>query len=586
MNTARKIFFLLTATQRKGAAVLLGLMLISMVLETLGIGLVIPIIALLMQSDPVASYPQLRPMLHAIGDPSQRELVTWVMLSLVGIYLVKAAFLAFVAWRQTTFAFAMLIELSQRLFKTYLRQPYVFHLQRNSAQLIRNAVNEVSQVSSLITAITGLLTESLVMIGVTALLLVVEPVGTLLVILVLSGVGWGFHLSTRGRIASWGIARQYHEGIRMQYLQEGLGGAKDVKLLGRESDFLDQFQTHNVASARGGQFQAFLQQLPRLWLEVIAIAGLAAVVLAMLAQGRSMTSIVPTMGLFAAAAFRLLPSMNRLLASVQAVRFGVPVIELLNEEFQLAVPDAAPRGAPAGILQAYIELCNVSYSYPGASIPSLHEVSLIIEKGEAIGFIGPSGAGKSTLVDVVLGLLTPTAGRVVVDGRDIQEDLRGWQDQIGYVPQTIYLTDDSLLRNVAFGLPREQIDRAAVDRAIKAAQLEEFVASLPRGLETIVGERGVRLSGGQRQRIGIARAMYHDPAVLVLDEATSALNAAIERGVMDAVRALQGSKTILIVAHRPSTVEMCSRLFQLEGGTLTEVGNSERVEHTSRVGVS
>jgi ABC-type multidrug transport system fused ATPase/permease subunit len=219
-------------------------------------------------------------------------------------------------------------------------------------------------------------------------------------------------------------------------------------------------------------------------------------------------------------------------------------------------------------LQSDIRLAGVSYAYPSAATRALDDLTLRIRKGESIGFVGPSGSGKSTLVDVVLGLLAPTAGQVLVDGENIQDNLRAWQDQIGYVPQSIYLTDDTLRRNVAFGLANEAIDDAAVRRAIRAAQLEEFVASLPDGLETLVGERGIRLSGGQRQRIGIARALYHDPAVLVLDEATSALDTATESGVMQAVTALHGSKTILIVAHRLSTVAHCDRLCRLEQGRI------------------
>ena len=224
--------------------------------------------------------------------------------------------------------------------------------------------------------------------------------------------------------------------------------------------------------------------------------------------------------------------------------------------------------------RATLELSQITYSYPGAAEPALKDLSLTIQRGESVGFIGASGAGKSTLVDILLGLLTPDTGEVRVDGKDIQENLRNWQDQIGYVPQSIYLTDDTLRCNVAFGLTDEQIDDEAVQRAIQAAQLEEFVASLPEGLETIVGEHGVRLSGGQRQRIGIARALYHDPVVLVLDEATSALDAVTERDVMQAVYALHGDKTLLIVAHRLSTVAHCDKLVRLEEGRVVEEGDA------------
>lgn len=569
ITVLRKIRFLLTPSERRGAVVLLGLMMVGMTLETLCTGLVIPAIALMMQQDLAATYPQFQPLLAALGSPPHAELIVKVMLGLVSIYLAKNLFLAFLAWRQTRFAFGAQAQLSQRLFAIYLRQPYTFHLQRNSAQLIRNVTGEVGMFTDAMVGSLNIVTELLVLLGISTLLLAVEPAGTLIAALVLGGAAWTFHYGMRARIVRWGESRQKHDVMRLQHLQQGLGGAKDVILLGREANFLDQFGVHTAQSARVGQFQSTLQMLPRLWLELLAVVGLATLVVAMLLQGREVATIVPTLGLFAAAAFRLMPSVNRVLAGAQVLRYNLPVVNSLHEELKLATPQrAATRARAAGVpcFQIDIRLCNVDYTYPSAAAPALNDLTLRIRKGESIGFVGPSGSGKSTLVDVILGLLTPSAGQVLADGEDIQKHLRAWQDQIGYVPQSIYLTDDTLRRNVAFGLPDGEIDNAAVERAIRAAQLREFVAGLRDGLETLVGERGMRLSGGQRQRIGIARALYHDPAVLVLDEATSALDTATERGVMQAVNALHGSKTLLIVAHRLSTVANCDRLYRLDQG--------------------
>ncbi len=564
-----KIWTLLTSIEQRRALFLLGLMFFGMVLETLSVGLVIPTIALLTQSELMHDNPVLQPIQQILGNPSHRSLVVFGMLLMVTVYFLKALFLAFLAWQQTRFAYGVQARLSQDLFSVYLHQPYTFHLQRNSAQLIRNVINEVN-----LFTFNGILpgmmlfTESLVLIGLCSLLLFVEPLGSLFVVSILGAAAWGFHRFTCRRIEGWGEARQYHEGLRIQHLQQGLGGAKDVKLLGRENQFLEQYRIHNSRSALVGQFQTTLQQLPRLWLELLSVTGLAILVITMLAQNRLLESILPALGLFTAAAFRIMPSVNRVLSGVQSLRYGLPVIDVVHAELNLVMPKVVFSSKLITPFREVIEISQISYTYPASAEAALKDISLTIQRGESVGFIGTSGAGKSTLVDILLGLLTPDTGKVRVDGQDIQTNLRNWQDQIGYVPQSIFLTDDTLRSNVAFGLPTDQIDEAAIWRAIYSAQLEQFVKELPLGLDTLVGERGVRLSGGQRQRIGIARALYHDPAVLVLDEASSALDTATESAVMDAVRALHGHKTLIIVAHRLSTVEHCDRLFRLERGKL------------------
>jgi ABC-type multidrug transport system fused ATPase/permease subunit len=574
-----KFRFLLTPAERKSALVLLGLMALGMGLETLCTGLVVPVVALITQPDLAARYPPLAFALAWLGHPSHAGLIFGAMLTLVAVYAVKNLYLAFLAWRQARFSYGVQASVSHRLFAGYLRQPYAFHLQRNSAELISNTTRETAIFHDALFSALMVVTEVLVLAGISILLLVIEPLGALVTVLLLAAAAWSFHQVTRKRSARWGERRQVHEALRLQQLQQGLGGAKDVKLLGREEEFLAQFAGHNAQSVRVAQYQGTLQQLPRLWLEFLAVFGLVILVFTMLAQGKSAASIAPTLGLFAAAAFRLMPSVNRVVGGMQTLRYTAPAVYTLYEEMKLAPadPGRAPRPASAPSFQDEIALLGVTYTYPQAATPALSDVEVRVGKSESVGIIGTSGAGKSTLVDVLLGLLPPGAGQVKVDGADVQENPRAWQDQIGYVPQSVYLTDDSLRRNVAFGIADADIDDAAVMRAIRAAQLDGFVAELPQGLDSLIGERGVRLSGGQRQRIGIARALYHDPAVLVLDEATSALDTATERGVMQAVTALHGRKTIVIIAHRLSTVAGCDRLYRLEAGRVVAEGTHAEV---------
>jgi ABC-type multidrug transport system fused ATPase/permease subunit len=574
MSVLRNTWHLLLPAQRRGALGLLVLMLIGMLLETLGIGLVIPAIGVMTQDDVAVRLPAVAAFIARFATPTRELFVVFGMAVLVGVYAIKALFLAFLALRQMRFVNEVQATLSRRLFEGYLRQPYTFHLQHNSANLIRNAMQETTLFAqtALMASLT-LLTEALVVVGILTLLLVVQPFGALLVGGVLGFTVWIFQILTHGALLRWGAARHKHDGQRIQHLQQGLGGVRDVKLMGRERSFIAQYEIHNRGTARANQRLQTLQQLPRLLLEFLAVAGLSLLVFVMVWRGQSLDLVLPTIALFGAAAFRLLPSANRMMGAIQNVRYALPVVDVLHAEITSLsdepVPVAGPRGA---VIHTDLALDNVRFTYPSASRAALDGVSLRVARGTTVGFIGGSGAGKTTLVDLLLGLLAPDSGRVLIDDVDIRQNLRGWQDQIGYVPQSVFLTDDSLRRNVAFGLPDEEVDDALIWRALESAQLAEFIRALPGGLDTLVGERGVRLSGGQLQRVGIARALYHDPPVLVLDEATSALDTATENEVMRAVEALHGDKTVLIVAHRLSTVERCDRIFRMADGRIVATG--------------
>jgi ABC-type multidrug transport system fused ATPase/permease subunit len=575
MKTLSKIWSILTASERARAIGLMGLMLVSMILEMLGIGLVVPALAAMSSDQPATPSPAVAQWLAWLGNPSRQQLLLGGLLLLLLLYAFKAAFVLFVSWRQLRFVAALQERISRQLYTAYLSQPWTYHLQRNSAEMIRT-LNDISPFASTCTVILGALAEMLVVLGVMGLLIWIEPVGAITVGVLMAVATYALDRTTKSRLVRWGRLGQHHMALMFKHLYQGLGGAKDVKVLGCEQDFIDQYSSHRSQMVRMHSRQTFFAQIPRLWYELLAVAGLCILTAVMFWQGKSTQAMIPTLGLFAAASFRMMPSVNRLAAAMQGLRYGQANIETIHSELALQ-PEHIPQAGERLGFSKSIHLENVAFRYPTGHENALDGVSLEIPHGSAIGIIGGSGAGKSTLVDVILGLLAPSAGRVTVDGVDITTDIRGWQDLIGYVPQAIYLCDDTIRRNVAFGIPEDTIDDAAVSRALRSAQLDDLIARLPTGVETIVGEQGVRLSGGQRQRIGIARALYHDPQVLVLDEATSALDTETEQGVMEAVNALHGAKTLIIVAHRFSTIANCDRIYSLDRGRIAKTGTYAEV---------
>ena len=574
MEFLRKVLYLLTPAQKRALLILTFLLLVGMLFEMLGLGVLLPALSLMLNSDIGKEYPSLKPYLAALGNPSHTTLVLWGMGILVVLYFLKAVFLVYLTWKQSRFTSHLSADLSHKLFLGYLRMPYPFHLQRNSAQLLRNIQGEISLFTSLSQSIINLSTELSIVVSVAFMLILVEPVGALSITFFMALFGYVFLKLTRKKLFTWGEQRQFHAGKTGQYLLQGFGGVKEVKLMGREDNFLSEYSQHNRANAHILTRVTTLAAVPRLYLELLAVVGMAGLIVLMVLQNKPVDHVVPAIGLFFAAAFRMIPSVNRILGYVQSVTYSKPVVNVLYDEFKLIEGSELSQGNVGMelVFNEVISLNQVHFSYDGATTEALNNISINIKKGTSIGLIGESGSGKSTLVDMILGLLTPSGGKILVDGADVHQRLRAWQDQVGYVPQTIYLIDDTLRRNIAFGIPANEINEEAVQRAIRYAQLESFVENLPEGLETMVGERGVRLSGGQRQRIGIARALYHNPEVLVLDEATSALDTLTEQGVMEALNAMHGKKTLIIVAHRLSTVEKCDWLYRLKKGKIVEEG--------------
>ncbi|PHS70969.1 MAG: ATPase [Methylophaga sp.] len=578
LSDIKRVWFLIPTEKKPKAISLLLLMIVGMMLEMLGVTLVLPLIVILTNNELIEKYPIVVDLLDKIGNPSQLVLFMGVMLVLVGIYSIKNLYLALLAWKQTKFVFDTQTDLAISLFRRYLYHPYAFHLQRNSAELINNLQVELNLfISYMLSPGMLLIAETLVVLGLVGLLLFFEPIGVITVFGVFLLVGGLFQWLTKKRITAWGKLRQLHENQRMKHAQQGLGAVKDVKLYGKEEFFLAQYAGHTEMSLKMNQRNSFMHNATRLWLEVLAMSGLSLLFAAMMFQGKLISEILPVLGVFAAVSFRLMPSINRIIGAIHQLNFGSAVTDFMQREFQDTISPLAEQDKSSFVFDNKISLRNIYFTYQLADKYALNMVNMTIKKGEMVGFIGESGSGKSTLIDVVLGLLTPQQGQVQIDGLDIFDNLRAWQNLIGYVPQSIYLTDDTLRHNIAFGLNDEEIDESAVKRAILVAQLENLVDELPDGVDTLLGERGVRISGGQRQRIGIARALYHDPEVLVLDEATSALDHETESDVMQAVINLQGKKTILIIAHRLTTIEKCDYIYRLDKGKVVAEGKPEEI---------
>jgi ATP-binding cassette subfamily C protein len=473
-------------------------------------------------------------------------------------------------------------ELSRRMLDGYLRAPYALHLSRNSADLIRNVTSAVDAAfSPVLGSAVQVLTESLIALGLVAVLMAASPGITLLSLAILVLGVTPLLLLTRGLVTRWGAREHQMREVTLKLLQQALGGIKEAKTLGLEDFFGAAFANcANTMATLRYRFMT-LNAAPRLVIETTMIAGMLGLMALVLSWGQPSNELLSLFGLYGYAAFRLIPSANRITMHLNQIRHGGPAILDLYHDFSDLEP-AAYEPSSGASSEVTHDLCpiafeGVSFSYSGASVEAIDGVSLTILRGECIGIAGATGAGKSTLVDLMLGLLSPSEGRVTAGGKDTASLPRELRRQLGYVPQHIYLTDDTLARNVAFGVPDPDIDRDRVQTVIEQAQLSEFVGALPAGLDTLLGERGTRLSGGERQRVGIARALYRDPLVVLFDEATSALDNRTERDVMRALSNLRQGKTLVLIAHRLSTIQSCDRLFFLQAGKVAASGSYEQL---------
>ena len=577
----RQLNYLLTQREKRNAALLFVLMAGGAFAEVVGVGAIPAFLAVIVIPERLLENDTVRWAYDTLGIGSPREMVLWAALGLIAVFVAKNLYLTFLAYAKARYSSNRQLTISNRLFRAYLSSPYTFHLQRNTAELLRNTNSEASAISSVILTLFTFGMEGMVLgLIFIALLAALGPVLTLVTFAGFGALTYMFWRATRTKVGEFAKEEQWHRKQSVQAVNQGLGGFKDARVLGREDYFLESYRESTVFKAKAAQYKAFIQATPRLFLETVAILGLLGVTSFFVVQGRDLDLVVPALALLAVAIVRLMPSFTKIAGSVNSLQWQTRALNVVYKD--LAELDAlrARRSGGAGgglAFERELRLEGLDYQYPGQEGCALRDVTLSVPKSASVGFVGPSGAGKTTVVDVVLGLLDPTAGRVTVDGVDIADRMAAWQRKIGYIPQQIFLTDDTVRRNVAFGRDDDEIDDDQVWRSLDAAQLRETIEALPEGLDTKVGERGVRLSGGQRQRIGIARALYHEPEVLVMDEATSALDNQTERQFVEALESLQESHTLIVIAHRLSTVRNCDTLFMLDQGRLVAEGTYDEL---------
>jgi ABC-type multidrug transport system fused ATPase/permease subunit len=572
----KKITYILTSKQIKNLTILICLSIIGVLFEMVGIGILIPALTLILDTGSENKFPIIQKTISLIGSPNRESLVIIFMTSIFLINLIKSIYLTVLTWFSSKFSSTLLADQSTFLFSGYIRMPYSYHFNKNSATIIRNIQSETTAFYSLISALIVLFIEIMLLLGILLMLLFVEPIGTLIAGTILILFSIIPHTLSKKRLKNWGDSRQFISGLITKTLNESLGSVKEINLTNKHDYFIDIFSKNSNWHAKIYAKVNTLAAAPKYYLELLAILGMAAISVIMILQNKPLTDLVPTLALFAASAFRIIPSISRILNSIQTITFNLPVvnviykeIEIIRENNNILNKKNSVKIEEKQIFNEFLELKNVEFSYNSNLV--LKNINLKISKGECIGIIGVSGSGKTTLIDLITGLLEPTRGELLIDGsRNLNEVKKNWQENIGYVPQSIYLMDDTFYKNIAFGHSEEDIDKAKVANSIKAAQLEDLINSLPDGLNTKIGERGVRLSGGQRQRIGIARALYSEPKILVLDEATSSLDNKTENDFMNSVNKLRGTITIIIVAHRLTTLSNCDFIYKLKEGVLME----------------
>ncbi len=569
----KKIDIILDTELKKIILIFFFVISIISLLEILSITLLIPLISVILNEDLITDFVSSN--LQFLKQYSNTQVVI-SLLSLVGLaYFIKAVFLIIFSWMQYFYVAKLEARLSKSLYSYYLIRPYNFFTKVNSAELIRNITEEVNKFTHyIINNGLTLFLEIIIIIFMSSFLFIFNPKITLYLIIFCLIISIIMLRITKKKVMKWSNERQLHSKMKIQHIQEGISGIKEIKILGKEDFFLNYFDKHNERYTKISQFFNIVTNLPRIILEFLAILLFILIITTSYVSGSANDEILVTIGVFSAAAFRLIPAFNRLNVGYQNLRFGLPTIDTLYSEKVSLLKNFGKKTLnnknknieDKEIFKDKIEIKNVSFSYDDKKI--LNDLNLEIKKNSIIGLVGESGSGKSTLVDILIGLHEFEYGKILVDNIDISKLGRSWQNIIGYVPQNLYLLDDSLKKNIALGVDDNLIDNEKIINCIKLSQLDQFIFNdLRDGLETNIGERGIRLSGGQKQRIGIARALYKNPEILVFDEATSALDFETEKKILDTIYSIK-DKTIVIVSHRLSTLKICDNIYKLSKGII------------------
>lgn len=583
MKQLLKAYRLLDARERKDAWLVLVIVTVMALFDTLGTVSIMPFLAVLANPGLIAGNKTLAWLNAALGFTGSEDFLIFLGACSFALLIVSALVRSFGTFLVNRFTQMRSFTIGARLLETYLRQPYAFYLHRHTGDMAKALLSEISLlIAQIYQPATTLIAQSVLLIVLVILLVAVNPTVALLGVLVLGSSYGLIYLAIRLYLDRASRERAVSNKARFRVVTEALSGIKMIKLLGREAHYLEEFNRTARHLARVQATTTTLAAVPRYAIEAVAFGGIILLSLGLLLQYRdsetgALAQILPLLGFYAFSGYRILPAVQGIYQSLTQLRFGASALDGIAEDLARRdrlplLPQAAANPLP---FHQAVELRGLGYSYPKTDIASLRDINLTIPAGTTLGIVGSTGAGKTTLVDLFLGLLTPDHGEVRVDGTVVTpQNLRDWQADLGYVPQEIFLVDASVSENIALGLKPEEIDPAKVREAARMAQILDFIETqMPQGFATAVGERGVRLSGGQRQRIGIARALYHNPSVLIFDEATSALDNLTEQEVVKAISALTGTKTILLIAHRISTVRACDQILVLERGRTVGLGS-------------